>query len=319
MTKKQIIGIVVAAVAFIAVGVSSVMSKALVGSLSSAVIDSGVQSSTAPSEAYIGVLAIESSIASTYNSAGEAISGSPLALIESFAADADCRGIMLYLNSPGGSVYGTDEVYRALLDYKQQTGNPVYAWGASTVASGAYYISCAADEFTADRNCWVGSIGVYVQHTDVSALIDSLGIDVTYITTGENKAMGNIYTPLTEEQLAIYQALIDSAYEQFLGIVMDARGYSRDELLPIADGRVYTADQGLENGLIDGIETYDEACARAMSECGAASMYAPRESVSWLDSLTSQLAALLPRSDTQSALDFIENADDQTVMYYAEF
>ncbi|HWQ77710.1 MAG TPA: signal peptide peptidase SppA [Anaerovoracaceae bacterium] len=180
--------------------------------------------------------------------------------IDELTADPDNKGLILFVDSPGGGVYESDELYLKLKDYEEATDRPVYAVMGSIAASGGYYISTAADKIIANRNTWTGSIGVTIGTIyDISALLEKYGVKTVTITAGANKAMGSIVEPLTAEQQAIFQALVDEAYDQFTGIVAEERGIGLDDVKAIADGRVYTAKQAYENGLIDSIGTFNDA------------------------------------------------------------
>lgn len=168
-------------------------------------------------------------------------------------------GIILFIDSPGGGVYEADEVYLALLDYKA-TGRPVYAYMGSLAASGGYYIACAADRIFANRNTLTGSIGVLAgSSVDLTGLMNNLGIKYTTIHAGKNKNMGNVNEPLSAEQAAIYQGIADECYDQFTSIVASSRKMLKEDVIKLADGRVYTAQQALQNGLVDYIDTFDDA------------------------------------------------------------
>lgn len=170
-------------------------------------------------------------------------------------------GIILSINSPGGTVYESDEVYLALRDYAE-SGKEVCAYLEQLAASGGYYIACGADYIAANRNTLTGSIGVIAgQSVDLTGLMERYGIKITTITAGKNKNMGNIDSPLTPEQRAIMQSLADECYEQFIGIVAEARNMPVRDVRPLADGRVYTAKQALRARLIDEIGTYDDVLA----------------------------------------------------------
>ncbi len=174
--------------------------------------------------------------------------------------DPNNRGILVNINSPGGTVYESDEAYLALLDYKEATKRPVYAYFEALAASGGYYIGCAADEIFANRNCLTGSIGVIAgQSIDATALLDKIGIKMTTITAGKNKNMGNYNNPLTSEQRAIMQSIADEAYEQFTGIVANSREMNIEDVKKLADGRPYTANQAKKNGLVDDVCTFEDA------------------------------------------------------------
>ncbi len=225
------------------------------------------------SEEHIALLYVTGSIDETSSSADLYQSSYNqkwlLNTIESIKNSATNRGLMLYLDTPGGSVYATDQVYFKLLEYKEQTGRPIYVSMGPTAASGGYYMAMAADRIYANRNTLTGSIGVTLgTFYDVSGLLENLGITTTTLTSGANKAMGSSTQPMTQQQREIYQSIIDESYQQFLDVVQKGRGIDRESLLSIADGRVYTANQALSLGLIDGIATTEQALASMMSEQG---------------------------------------------------
>lgn len=174
--------------------------------------------------------------------------------------DPKNRGILLNINSPGGTVYESDEAYLSLMEYKASTQRPVFAFFGALAASGGYYIGCAADTIFANRNTLTGSIGVIAgQSIDATGLLDKIGIKMNTITAGRNKNMGNYNQPLTDEQRAIMQSIADEAYEQFTGIVADSRGMSLSDVKILADGRIYTASQAQKNGLIDEVCSFEDA------------------------------------------------------------
>lgn len=173
--------------------------------------------------------------------------------------DPNNVAIMLLIDSPGGKVYESDETYLALMGYKEETGRPVYAYCEDYCASGAYYIAAAADEIIANRNSMVGSIGIICgQFVDATELLEKLGIDITTVHSGANKLMGSTYEVPTEEQIAIYQTISDETYDRFVGIVAESRGMTDAEVRALADGRIYSAAQGVDNGLVDDIMTQGE-------------------------------------------------------------
>lgn len=190
-----------------------------------------------------------------------------LSTIEELTNDSANCGILLYVDSPGGTVYESDEAYLALENYKAVTGRPIVAYMASMGCSGAYYISCAADEIYANRNTLTGSIGVIMGSSiDLSEFLEKHGIKVTTIHAGKNKNMFNYDEPVTAEQAAIMQSIADESYEQFTQIVADSRHLELSYVQQLADGRIYTARQAAENGLIDGIAAdLQEAAQRLAS------------------------------------------------------
>lgn len=239
-----------------------------------------------------------------------------LGMIESITGEEENRGIILYLDTPGGSVYATDEVYLKLMDYKKKTGNPVYAVMGPTCASGGYYIACAADRIYANRNTVTGSIGVTMGTiVEISELLEKYGINTTTLVSGDNKAMGSMYDPLTEEQIAIYQSIIDESYEQFTGIVADGRKMDINAVKKLADGRLYTAKQALENGLIDEICSYKDSLLSIQKETGlencAVYEYEYYENVSIYDMIFGAADSIIrsksENNELSTALEMAEN------------
>ena len=178
--------------------------------------------------------------------------------IDTYMNDKANKAILLYINSPGGVVYDVDELYLRLLDYKESTGRPIYAYFAQYACSGGYYAAMAADEIYANRNTVTGSIGVVMSMYDMTGLFEKIGIREVDIVSGDNKAMGSSGLTLTEEQIGIYQSQIDESYEQFTSIVSEGRNMDIEKVKQLSDGRTYTAKQALDNSLIDGICRYDE-------------------------------------------------------------
>ncbi len=187
-----------------------------------------------------------------------------LKTIDGLKNDPNNKGIILCIDSPGGTVYEADEVYLALMDYKKESNRPIYAYLESMAASGGYYIACAADKITANRNCITGSIGVIAgQFVDLTELMDRYGIKAETIHSGKNKTIGSYTEALTDEQRQIMKSISDECYEQFTKIVSSSRNMKIQDVEKLADGRPYTAKQALLNGLIDYIGDF-KLCFDAM-------------------------------------------------------
>lgn len=321
MKRKQLVGIAIAAIIFVIVGMIGAAGAA---SLNSTLSELSSLGSVVSSEPYnsVAIIDIAGTISSstTVNALGVTTSTYDQSFILNTIAELEESngnvGIILRVDSTGGEANAADAVYLALERYKENTGRLVYAYAENYMASGAYYISCAADRITANRNAWVGSIGVYINMTNYKELYDKLGVKPIYIKSSENKAMGNGYDELTEEQVAIYQGLVDTIYDQFLGIVCDARGYTRDEAEPICDGRVYTTNQCLENGLIDDVENvFEDYVYEIIDELGASDYYYPQPSTAgFLSNLFSALSSLKTKSETELLLETLENSESGVPM-----
>ena len=189
--------------------------------------------------------------------------------IDMMMEDDSNKALLLHIDTPGGTVYETDELYLKIMEYKAYTGRPVYAAVENYAASGGYYIACAADEIYANRNATTGSIGVIMgEFLDLSELLGNIGVGVSYVATGPNKAMGNSYEPLTPEQRAIYQEICDESFAQFISIIVQGRNMDETSVRALADGRVYTAKQAVANGMIDGIEAFETTLERLTYDLG---------------------------------------------------
>ena len=132
-----------------------------------------------------------------------------LELIDTLMEDADNRGIYLYLNSPGGYLYESDELYEKLMRYKAQTGNGIYCYIGAQACSGAFYVAMAADYIAAGKMSEVGNVGVYLETVSYQGLYEKLGIEYNIISTGENKLEG--IPTLTQTQREIITERIKEA------------------------------------------------------------------------------------------------------------
>ena len=311
MKKKQFIATIISCVL--------VLAAAAAGILSSGILY--YEEDYGYSEEYVAVIPIYDTIGSPttdyFGNYTSLTTGDISSYIDELKMDDFNKGICLVIDSPGGAVYDSDKIYQCLMEYKAETGRPIEAVCMSQMCSGAYYIASAADYITAERTADVGSIGVYIEQVDVSGLLDKLGVSVTYIRSSENKAMGNMYNEMTEEQTAIYQSIIEEHYERFLDIVQESRGYDRDTLRAIADGRTYTATQALENGLIDEIIEWDDELDVFKALLGVeGEEWLTVESVSGLESLLSGVLQALPASETDE-VEKLMNTRNGVAMYYA--
>lgn len=204
---------------------------------------------------YIGIISIEGEISDDKSSGFD--KDKIIDEINNLKNDSDNKGLILKINTPGGSVYATAEIYKALKDYKRE--KPVYVYMEEVAASGGYYLSMASNKIYANENCLTGSIGVVMGNViDVTGLLDKMGVKVTTFASGPNKTMGSMTKPITDEQKAIYQSIIDEAYGTFVNVVAEGRNMSVDQVKAIADGRVYTAKQALDKKLIDGIGSFED-------------------------------------------------------------
>ncbi len=330
MKTKQLVAFVVAAAVFFVTGVGSVIVNTWANSKSGesvSMYDSfmGDGTEVTPLEEYIAVVEVEGTIASepTTSMWGEAEGYNhprTMDYIDQLMKDEFNKGILLYMNTPGGEVTASDDMYLKLMEYKKETGRKIYCYFADQSCSGGYYISMAADEIYANRNCWTGSIGVIISTVNMQGLYEKLGIKEVNITSGRNKAMGSAGEEMTTEQNAILQSLVDEAYDQFVSIIVEGRGLSESKVRELADGRIYSAKQALENDLIDGICTKDEYFDKVLAEAGENVILFEREMEDYsFESLFGTIEELQPKSDAEVLSEMMEKDGIGGLMYYADF
>lgn len=249
--------LIIAAVLIFAVALGSACTRSMEGFLS--------PFAQAPTEDYvyfddyIGILYLDGTI--TEGESGDGYNHDwMLTRIEEMAVDSYNKGLVLHINTPGGSAYASAELYKDLIYYKEMSGNPLYIYMGSQATSGGYYAAAAGDRIFANEETWTGSIGVVISGLyDLSALFEKYGIKAENIVSGKNKDMGTNIKPMTEEQRQIFQGLVDDTFNRFVDVVARGRKMTVDKARELADGRIYTATQALENGLIDEIGTLEEA------------------------------------------------------------
>ncbi|MDX1763135.1 MAG: signal peptide peptidase SppA [bacterium] len=185
------------------------------------------------------------------------------------AGDKRIKAVVLRINSPGGTVTASDTIAEELLRFKAKTGKPIVAMMLDTAASGGYYVAVSADRIVAQPTTITGSIGVIIQKFDIHELLGRLGIANTPVKSGIHKDIGSPFRPGSEREAALLQETIDTLYNRFVDRVTENRaGLSRDEVVVLADGRIYTADQALHHGLIDEIGYLDDAIDQAKAMAG---------------------------------------------------
>lgn len=329
MKGKRVIGLVIAVLLFIATGVSSVLTnkyaeKRNAAAIMEALVDTDQAVSDLPGNQFIAKINVDGTIQETDSSMS--LYGTigydhnfTMRYIDQLMETGNNVGILLTVNSPGGSVYVSDELYLKLLDYKEATGRPIYCYFEDYACSGGYYIAMAADEIYASRNTWTGSIGVIISTYNYSELFDKLGIEEVDITSGANKAMGSGGIEMTEEQYSIFQSLVDEAYDQFVGIVAQGRNKTVEEVKKVADGRIISAKQALEHGMIDGILRYEEYETRVISSLGEdVTIYEPEFSDFWSSFLGSVKSAVVHKSDAEVVTEYLDTLESGVLQYYAE-
>ena len=175
--------------------------------------------------------------------------------------------VVLRINSGGGSAAASQEIHRAISKVRE-AGKPVVVSMGDVAASGAFYAAVAADEIFANPSTITGSIGVLAQYFDASELAERYGVKLETIKTGPFKDIGNPTEPLTDEQRALIQSVVNDSLDHFVAAVAEGRGLDEEFVRRVADGRILTGSQALELGLIDAFGGLEEAIARAWELAG---------------------------------------------------
>jgi protease-4 len=215
--------------------------------------------------------------------------------LRDYRDDGSVRGFVLWVNSPGGEVAPSQTIYRELTRVRDE-GYPVVAAIGSVGASGAYYAALGADTILAMPGSLVGSIGVLMEFPNAQELLEKVGLRFEVIKSAEHKDLGSPYREVTEAERALLQEVVDDVYDQFLDVIAEERGLSRDSVVEVADGRLLSGRLAVDYGLIDGEGDLVDAIAIAGNMAGLGPeprtvLREERRRVTWLDLLGS-LAAL---------------------------
>ena len=173
----------------------------------------------------------------------------------------DVGAVLFVVNSPGGSVVATHEIYNAV----KGLDKPKVAYFREVAASGAYYVSTGTDYIISDPDAMTGSIGVIATFTDLSGLLDKIGVNVSSVKSGPYKDIGSEYRNMTPDEQAIMQSMIDEVYSEFKGIVLANRKGKLDMNVfdNVTDGRVLSGTQAQKAGLVDAVGTEQDAILKA--------------------------------------------------------
>jgi protease-4 len=195
--------------------------------------------------------------------------------IEELAEDERVKALIVWIDSPGGTVVGGEGIYRALRALAAR--KPVVAVMDETAASGGYMVALGADRILAHEATITGSIGVIFQTAEVTELLGKLGIKPEEIKSGPLKAQPSPFEKLTPEARRVTQEVVNDIYDMFVKMTAERRNLAPERARALADGRIYTGRQAVANGLIDAIGGEDEAVAWLEKERGIPKGLAVRE------------------------------------------
>ncbi len=182
--------------------------------------------------------------------------------------DSGVKAVVLEIDSPGGGITASDIIYKEVLEFKVETGKKVIVSMQDVAASGAYYISAAADKIIAHPTTITGSIGVIMPLINVATLAEKYGIEDNSIKSGDMKSIGSPLKKMTDAERKVLYDIVDEMYIRFLDIIAVGRNMEVEDVRKLADGRIYTGAQALDNGLVDQLGYIEDAITLAKDTAG---------------------------------------------------
>ena len=213
-----------------------------------------------------------------------------------YAENPAVKAVVVRVNSPGGVVAPTQEIYNAVQRVRK-AGKPVVASFGAVAASGGYYVGAATNRIFANPGTLTGSIGVVMQMANVEGLLKKVGVEYVVVKAGAYKDVGNFARTMTPEERRILQALLDDVHGQFIAAVAQGRGLEESAVRAVADGRIYSGAQAKSLKLVDelgGFEEAVEAAGKLGGIPGQPTLILPRKRFSFTDLLKSELGVGVP-------------------------
>jgi protease IV len=218
--------------------------------------------------------------------------------LKKFGDDSSIKAIIIHVNSPGGGVAASEEIYREVKRIRDEKKKRIVVSIETVGASGAFYVAAASNKIYADKGSIVGSIGVIAQWVNYGDLLKWAKLKDVVIKTGEFKDTGNPARDLTPAEQAYMQALIDNMFGQFIQAVADGRKMKFDDVKAIANGKVWTGEQALSMKLIDQVGDFESAVndtAKSVGIRGEPTLVRPdRDRKTMLDLLTGDISQWIP-------------------------
>lgn len=228
-----------------------------------------------PGDGKVGVVEIDGVIADSKET---------LSLIKRFRENDDIRAIVIRINSPGGVIGPSQEIYREIR--KTTRTKKVVASMGSIAASGGYYVAAATDGIVANPGTITGSIGVIMAYTNFRKVLDKIGMIPVVIKSGPYKDLGSPTKEMSKEERGVLQAFVDQAHRQFVTAVAEARKMDIEHVKTLADGRIYTGEEAVKQGLVDRLGNMEDAVQWAGEMGGikgrVATVYKKKEKLSFL-------------------------------------
>jgi len=188
--------------------------------------------------------------------------------INNYADDSSVRAILIRIDSPGGGVVASQEIFNAVLNARKRGKKKVVISMGSVAASGGYYIAAAGDRIVANPGTLTGSIGVKMEFANLEKLLEKIGVRGMVVKAGEYKDMGSPFREMTEPEKRLLQAVIDDVHSQFIEAVAKGRNLPEAEVKAIADGRIFTGRQALQLKLVDQLGDLEDSIVVAAELAG---------------------------------------------------
>jgi protease-4 len=222
-------------------------------------------------------------------------SESTIEQLKKFVKDDSVKAIVLRINSPGGGVAPSQEIYEEVK--KARAKKPILASLGALAASGGYYIACATQRVYANPGTITGSIGVIMPFMNVKDLVEKLGVKGMTVKSGAFKDMGSPLRDMTPGERELLQGVVDNVHLQFVNAVADGRNLDREDVLRIADGRIFTGEQAKGLGLVDVLGNLEDAISDA-GKIGKISgepkvVTLPKKKISFLELLREETRSLI--------------------------
>ncbi|MBP7871108.1 MAG: signal peptide peptidase SppA, partial [Parabacteroides sp.] len=175
--------------------------------------------------------------------------------------DESIKAVVLRVNSPGGSAFTSEQIWKQVLELKKV--KPIVVSMGDVAASGGYYISCAANKIVAEPNTLTGSIGIFGMFPNMTGLFNKVALTTDVVKTNTYADLGDVSRPMREDEKALIQGRIESGYDTFITRCADGRGMTKAAIDSIGQGRVWTGEQAIEKGLVDELGGIEKAIAVA--------------------------------------------------------
>lgn len=245
----------------------------------------------------IAVLPLEGEISSSRNW---------ISSLKKFSQSDRIGGILIPINSPGGQVAPSQELYHAIKNVRDSSGKPIFVSMSSVAASGGYYAALGADSIFANAGTLTGSIGVIMQFPIYSDLMGKVGVGMRTIKSQEFKDAGSPYREMNDKEQAYFQSIIDDVYQQFTDVVSKERGIDELNMKSLGNGRVFTGRQAYQAGLVDALGTFEDA-RRALCIAGGMPLdsrleYPPEPRRSWWTVLKDDVSSAIPGWESSSSI-----------------